>query len=90
MDAKGYEVGVIMEGAATGLIPELIKDGHPLKNLYVSVKQKKLISAVCKACSMKMNALTAAESEGLPIVDDMSGHPSMSSYLNSGYQIITF
>ena len=30
------------------------------------------------------------EAEGLPVVGDMSGHPSMSHYTNQGYEIITF
>jgi hypothetical protein len=30
------------------------------------------------------------EKEELPISDEMSGHPAMSTYLDAGYTIITF
>ena len=51
---KGYEVTVIIEGAATKLITELGKDGTPFSPLYAKVKEKGLIGCICKACSVKV------------------------------------
>lgn len=90
MKARAYDVKLILEGSATGLIPGLASGENPLSRLYTKVKQEGLISAVCKACSMKMNALDKAIAEGLPIVDDMSGHPSLAKYVEEGYSVITF
>lgn len=90
MDEKGFELKIILEGAATGLIPELISEQNPFNRLYLQVKDKGLIDAVCKACSSKMGSLDAAVDEGLPIVDEMSGHPSMGRYIEDGYTIVTF
>lgn len=90
MKARGFDVKIIVEGASTKLIPELAKEGNPMGNLYNEVKTQGLISAVCRACAAKMKTLEAAEAEGLPISDDMKGHPSMSSYIEQGYDIITF
>lgn len=90
MKTRGYDVKIVVEGAATKAIPELAQEGNPLRNLYQKVKEQGLIDAVCKACSMKMNVLDVIEAEGLPIADDMSGHPSLGRYLDAGYEVITF
>jgi len=49
-----------------------------------------LVEGVCKACSSKLGTLEAAKEQGLTLLDDMSGHPSMSAYRDKGYEIITF
>jgi hypothetical protein len=49
-----------------------------------------LVAGVCKACSNKLGTLEAAKEQGLFILDDMSGHPSIAVYQDKGYQIITF
>lgn len=90
MKVRGYDVKIVIEGAATKLIPELARDGNPFKGLYQKVKEQGLIDAVCKACSSKMNVLEAVEAEGLPIADEMSGHPSLGRYMDAGYEVITF
>ena len=90
MNEKGYDVKIVIEGAATKLIPELSQEGNPMAIQYKKVKDKKLIDCVCKACSTKMKVLQDVEKEGLPIADEMYGHPSFFRYLNEGYQIINF
>jgi hypothetical protein len=37
-----------------------------------------------------MGTLEAARQEGLRLLDDMSGHPSIESYRRQGFEIITF
>jgi hypothetical protein len=49
-----------------------------------------LIEGVCKACSTKLGTLEAAKEQGLTLLDDMSGHPSMAGYRDQGFEIITF
>jgi hypothetical protein len=90
MKAKVFDVKVVLEGESTKLVPELAKDGSPMFGLYNEMKQQGLIDAVCKACSAKMNVVEAVEKEGLPLVDEMKGHPSMAKYMEAGYEIITF
>lgn len=89
-EKKGYEAKVIIEGAATKLIPELAVEGSPFAALYSQLKEKNLLSCVCKACSQKMGSLAAAEQQGLNIVGDMQGHPSLEGLLSDGFQIISF
>jgi hypothetical protein len=90
MKEKGFDIKVVFEGESTKLIPELANESGPMFGLYSDMKQKGLIDAVCKACSAKMNVLGAVEKEGLPLVDEMKGHPSMAKYSEAGYEIITF
>ena len=90
MNAKAYDVKIVIEGAAVKLIPELAKDDHPLKPLWGKVKDAGLVEGVCKACSNKLGTLSAAKDQGMTLLDDMTGHPSMSGYRDQGFEIITF
>ena len=90
MDQKGDQVAVVLEGAATKLIPELEKDDNFLHGLWREVKEKGLVAGACRACSQKMGTLEAAAAAGLALLDDMAGHPSMRAFMDRGYSIITF
>lgn len=91
LNDNGSEVKVIVEGSATKLLHDYHNDEKAMfRPLYLKVKERDLIDAVCEACATKMGSLDSAKAEGLPIVGDMSGHPAMSKYLNDGYSIITF
>ncbi len=90
MKEKGYEVKVIIEGAATKLVPELAKSENPLHKLWENAKFNGLIEGVCKACSNKMGTLEAAKDQGLSLLDEMTGHPGMALYHDTGFEVITF
>lgn len=90
MKEKGLEVKIVIEGSAVKLIPALVKDDNPQKQLWEEVKSKNLLAGVCRACSHKLGTLKDAETQGLTLLDDMAGHPSFSMYLNDGYRVITF
>jgi len=88
MQDEGWEVKIVLEGQSTSLISKLSSDKNPFKNIYLDLKEKSLIS-VCRACANKMGTLSAAEAEKLEIDATLMGHPSMFSYLDSGWEIIT-
>lgn len=90
MSEKGHEAGIVVEGSSTNLLPELAKEDNPLHNLWVKVREKKLVYGVCRACSQKMGTQEEAQAQGLALLDDMSGHPGMAGYQNKGFEIITF
>jgi hypothetical protein len=90
MKAKGFEAKIIIEGASVKLIPELVKSGNPLNGLWKKNLEADLVEGVCKACSSKLGTLEAAKEQGLTLLDDMSGHPSMAAYRDKGFEIITF
>lgn len=90
MDKRGYEVKIVIEGAAVKLVPEMIKAGNPLSGPWQKVLQAGLVAGVCKACAAKLGTLDAAMEQELALIGEMSGHPAMASYLEEGYEIITF
>ena len=89
MQTKGYDVTLIIEGSATKLVKYFMDPNVPFAALYTQVKDAGLITCVCRACAAKMDSLREAEMQQLPLCREMSGHPSMASYLEQGYQIIT-
>ena len=90
MHAKGTKAKIVVEGAATKLIPELAKEENPLHQLWRKVKELDLVEGACKACSQKMGTDGLAQGQGLALLDDMNGHPSMAAFRLRGYEIITF
>jgi hypothetical protein len=90
MKDKGYDARIVMEGAATKLIPEMAMAQNPLHLLWNKARNSLVIEGVCRACSQKMGVLKAAEAQELKLLDDMAGHPGMASYLEEGFEIITF
>ena len=91
MKAKGYEVEIVIEGSATKLVKELYEDPEkPFATQFSKAKEEGLIGCVCKACATKMGSKDSAVEQGLTLAGDMSGHPSLSSYLEKGYQVFTF
>ena len=87
---RGYEVKIVIEGAATKLVPELAKADNPMFKLFKKTRDQGLVEGACKACSNKMGVLDAVKAEGLTLLGDMSGQPAMGEYIDKGYEIITF
>jgi len=90
MQAKGHQCKIIIEGEATRLIPEIRQEGHFLNALFERMLEKGLLEGVCRACSSKMQVLEEIKNAGLPLLDDMSGHPGMTQYIEQGFEIINF
>ncbi len=90
MNEKGYQAKIVIEGAAVKLVPELVETGHPLHGLWKKCREAGVVDGVCKACAAKLGTLDAAVASGLPLLGDMSGHPSMASYRDAGFDIISF
>lgn len=90
MFESDYETKVIIEGAATKLISELSGDRHPINGLYEQAKHMQLIEGVCRTCSYKHGTSDEAVKQGLALLDDISGHPAISRYLDMEFKIITF
>ena len=76
MQARGWDIKLVIEGRATGLIKALAEPDAPFAPLYGKVKKSGLIDCVCRACANKMGALAAAEAQGLPLAGEMQGHPA--------------
>jgi len=86
---KGMEGLIVIEGEAVKLVPEMSKQGHFLSALYEKANKLGLFKEVCLACSKKLGVANAIKASGLPLTGDMSGHPSISKYIEEGYKVIT-
>ena len=82
---KGYEATMIIEGQAVKLVEQMQNNNA----LFKQLEEKNLIEGVCKACSAKLGVLAYNEKSGLKLLDDMNGHPSMSQFIEKGYEIIS-
>ena len=87
---KGWSVDLVIEGSATQLIPALAETDNPQHRLWQKVKAQGLVAGVCKACATKTGVIDACREQDLQLLADMSGHPSMSAYLDQGCELITF
>ena len=90
MKAEGMDGRIVVEGAATALLPELGHLESPLHKLWEQAKSQGIVEGVCKGCAHKMGAEAEAVNQGLALLDDMSGHPAMSRYVEAGFEIISF
>jgi hypothetical protein len=90
MDARGYEVQMIMEGEATKLLPGLENEKTATFSMWQQVKEKKLVAGVCRVCSKQMGTQDSATKQNLALLDDMSGHPSFGGFRDNGFEIVVF
>ena len=61
-----------------------------IADLFQQVKEADMISCVCQACSNMMGSLEDAKGLALPLCSELKGHPSMTRYIEEGYEIISF
>jgi hypothetical protein len=87
---RGAEARIIVEGLATKLLQDLNHPENPFHPLYLKTRETGLIEGVCRACATKTGSLAEAQAQGLPLLDDMSGHPSLGRYLEAGFTVLTF
>ncbi len=84
-----HEVQLIFDGGGTKWIEELSKE-HKLSPLYRSLKSAGIIAGVCDYCVAAFDGdRELVKQEGLPLVSDNNGHPSISKLVSDGFQIIT-
>lgn len=83
---SGSEVKIIFEGASVKLVSTFEKENNPL---YRKAKEAGIIAGICLACSKMMDVYEENLESGLEMLEDMSGHAGMKTYINDGYQVIS-
>ena len=86
LHSSGEEVRIIFEGASVRLVPIFEEENNPL---YKKAKEAGIIAGVCLACSKVLGVYDEVAKSGLIMLDDMSGHAGMKSYINEGYEVIS-
>lgn len=89
LEETGMWGEIIFEGEATKLVPIISQSDHFLYPLYIRAKDKGIFYGACQTCAEKMGVASLIESENIPLVGDMSGHPPMSHFIKQDYSIIT-
>lgn len=89
-DSRGHEARIVMEGDSVTLVEQLEQEQTKFHGLYVKAKDKGLVAGACKGCSAMLGATEAVNKAGLPLLDDVMGHPSMARWMDDGYTVITF
>jgi hypothetical protein len=87
---RGQEGLIVIEGDAVTLVEKMSQPGHFLSTLYQKAKGLGLFAGACKACATKLGAIEAIGKEDIPLIGEMSGHPSMGGFMAEGYEVITF
>lgn len=90
MHEQGIRVRIVLEGSATKIISEIRKKDHDLHSLYMKCKRSGLFAGACQACSHKMGALEDIKEEGIKLLADLKGHPSIYNFEKEGYRVVTF
>ena len=86
LHADNAEVKIIFEGASVKLVSQFEEESNPL---YKKAKEFGIIAGVCLACSKVLGVYDQNKESGLAMLDDMSGHAGMKSYIQNGYKIIS-
>jgi len=82
---KGYEVGVVFESEACKLIIEYENKQY---EKYEKLKNKNLVAAVCEVCAKAMGALESVQRQSLPIDGTLHGHPSLETWIKTGFHVM--
>ncbi len=89
MNERGIDAKLILEGNACKLVAELEQTDAPFADIFEKVKETGLIEGVCRHCAERLGTLRIVERQGIPVLGEMYGHPSIGRYMKEGYRIIT-
>ena len=87
VETDGDEVKLVFDGAGTRWIPELEDSDNDHHDLYQAVKD---VASVCDFCSRAFGVDDVVDDAGVTRLDDYDGHPSIRSFVDDEYEIITF
>lgn len=89
---RGHDIRLLVEGEATrcllereGLFGELFEAA---RGLGVLVGLCRAASAGCGDASQDVTCL--AEQSGLTLIDNLDGHAGIASFVEDGYEVVTF
>lgn len=84
----GHEVKLIFDGAGTVWIKKFEDEQHPHNPLYKAVKKLGVIAGACQYCAGAFGVDNEVNQAGIPFLGDVHGHPSLSKFVEEGFQIL--
>lgn len=89
LDQAGDEVTVVFDGAGTQWVPTLSDPEHKYHRLFEETKHK--VAGACSYCAGAYGVKDAIEkTDGVDLLDEFDGHPSLRKLISNGYEILTF
>ncbi|MFW5972843.1 MAG: hypothetical protein ACOCTG_02540 [Bacteroidota bacterium] len=85
---NGDDFRFILDGAGTKWIAALADPSHKYHDDYREVKGS--ITGACQYCSNAYGVKQKVVEEGITLLNEHRGHPSLRRLAEDGYQVITF
>ncbi len=86
---KGYEVVLIYDGAGTGWAKEFRKPANPFHGHYAKLIKLGIVEEICDYCADSFDVKNnLSEQQKKLLVGDYKGHPSLTKWIERGYQIV--
>jgi hypothetical protein len=94
LSAHGHEVRILLEGDATRCLAD--REGR-FGMLFDDAAAKGLVVGACKTAAVgcastdpMRNMTSRAVEQGIPLLDGMDGHASITSYIDDGFELIIY
>jgi len=84
----GDEGRVIFDGAGTKWVAELSAEDHKYHWLFEDVRDQ--VEGACAYCAKAFGVKDEVEKEGVELLGDYEGHPSIHGLIVEGYEVVTF
>ncbi|MDX1612556.1 MAG: DsrE family protein [Candidatus Thermoplasmatota archaeon] len=84
----GDDVKVVFEGAAVAWLPKLTQPEHQMADLLEAVGPH--VEGACAFCSQAFGVGEEVEGTDVSLLEANEGHPSVRSFMQDGYQVLTF
>jgi len=84
----GDDLRLVFDGAGTQWIGAFADPEHRYHDLYAEVKPH--ITGACQYCANAYGVKPAVVDEGIPLLKEHRGHPSLRGLVADGFGVLTF
>lgn len=85
---QGDDVKVIFDGAGTQAAAEIADPSHRSHRIFTAVQD--VVHGACHFCSGAFGVRDKIEATSIPLLDEYEGHPSLRSFVDGEYVVLTF
>lgn len=85
---SGDEVELVFDGAGVSWVPELSSPDHDLHKIYQAVSDR--VAGACAFCASAFDVKDDVKEQGVPLLSEYEGHPSLRKRIADGYSVVTF
>lgn len=85
LDAAGYDVTLIFDGAGTEWADALRDPANKLHARYQALKEAGITEIICDFCAGAFDVKETLQGGEVPLVAEYEGHPSIVKWIRQGY-----